>query len=284
LKDQLGAQPKLVINSIKGYDDLELARYRGRTARQITGCHACPLVGGTGHPVKFHGESGLEEGALIISEAPGEKETEQNRPFVGKSGKLLRAMLNKADLDPDNMVWTNTVQCWPREKGRTRTPMLAEIAACRDHVMNVRNIAQQRFIVLCGATALSLFRSDLKITKVRGKLYLWDETYWVLPIFHPAAALRNVGMKKPLQEDLFRLSGLLKGEISVWESLDHRCVRCDIPVHNMQRDRDAVPYCPDHYVRYMNNWQVERNRWEKRKEKGNAKWAEPELLPGILDG
>ncbi len=44
---------------------------------------------------------------VVVGEAPGAEEVTQGRPFVGKSGQLLRTFLLKAGIDPEAVYYTN---------------------------------------------------------------------------------------------------------------------------------------------------------------------------------
>ena len=62
---------------------------------------------------------------MIIGEAPGAKEEEVGEPFVGRSGKLLDKLLQKAGIDINQDVYfCNVVKCRPPQN---RRPTKAEI-------------------------------------------------------------------------------------------------------------------------------------------------------------
>src|SRR6201996_7909762 len=73
-------------------------------------CTACPLHSGVQH-VCVGGESsgGKPYEIVIVGEAPGAEEDKRNRPFIGPSGKLLRAELARAGIE--SYYVTNAVKC-----------------------------------------------------------------------------------------------------------------------------------------------------------------------------
>ena len=80
--------------------------------------------------VLVFGEGRVGAPVMMIGEAPGEQESLQGRPFVGKAGKNLDAFLAQAGMDRAALYVTNVVKFRPTrrsEAGRTvnRPPTLA---------------------------------------------------------------------------------------------------------------------------------------------------------------
>lgn len=53
----------------------------------------------TEHKLLVFGEGGLQARVMLIGEAPGERETMQGRPFVGRAGKNLDEFLALSGLE-----------------------------------------------------------------------------------------------------------------------------------------------------------------------------------------
>ena len=136
---------------------------------------------------------GLANAKLVfIGEAPGAKEDELGRPFVGRSGKLLEESLKEINLKREDVYITNIVKRRPPEN---RDPNPQEIEAYRPYLEKQLEIIKPKIIVSLGRFALNYFFPDLKITGAQGKIFY--NKFKILPIFHPAAAFRN---KKTLKE------------------------------------------------------------------------------------
>lgn len=58
-------------------------------------------------------EGPLNARIILVGEAGGEEEDRQGRPFVGRSGQLLRALLKKAGFKPEDVYITNVVKIRP---------------------------------------------------------------------------------------------------------------------------------------------------------------------------
>lgn len=160
-------------------------------------CKDCALRAGCRQVV--FGEGSSEARILLIGEGPGEAEDRLGRPFVGRAGQLLDKILEACGFDRFKHVFiANIVKCRPP---KNRAPLPEERARCLVHLYAQIRLLQPEIIVLLGATALQGLIDPLaKITKARGNWLQWNGI-WVMPTYHPAALLRNPGLKQPVWED-----------------------------------------------------------------------------------
>jgi uracil-DNA glycosylase family 4 len=173
----------------------------------FTGCAlkktALTTVFGAGNPAS---------GLLFIGEAPGADEDRAGQPFVGRSGQLLDRMLAAIGITSRDSYYITNVLPW-RPPGN-RTPTDIEIAACLPFLRRHIELVNPRIIVLLGglATKTLLARAE-GITRLRGKWYEMDvngTSIPVLPMFHPAALLRNPTQKRQAWTDLLALQAHLE--------------------------------------------------------------------------
>lgn len=242
-----------------------LAAARGRARRQVATCTRCPLAANCRAPVPYNGPTGNARSALCIAigEAPGNKEDELGKPFIGPAGRLLRALLTEVGIWPDDVMFANVVSCMPKAdpEGRriaVRAPTDAEVIACRENLAAQIHAADTDYVLLIGGSALNAWRKDLKISRVHGQVFVWDGQWVVMPIYHPAAILRDRGLKAPTLADLTKWTGIVKGEVPWSDALGEMCIRC--PEWIWHLDPDGVGYCREHWKRYGDNWQRERVR------------------------
>lgn len=129
---------------------------------------------------------------MIIGEAPGEKEDDQGRPFVGPAGQLLNRLLEQAEVPLEAPYFTNAVKCRPPQN---REPELNEIASCRHFLQEQMHLVQPRRIVTLGKVATSA------VTGTRGVMSallasdwtcIWAEELRVIPAYHPSYLLRHL--------------------------------------------------------------------------------------------
>jgi uracil-DNA glycosylase len=95
-------------------------------AAAVEACTACELGARALHPVPGEGSPAAQ--FVVVGEAPGAKEDELGRPFVGKSGELLTKILDAIGFQREDVFICNVLKHRPPGN---RNPNAAEIAACR---------------------------------------------------------------------------------------------------------------------------------------------------------
>lgn len=130
---------------------------------------------------------------MLIGEAPGPKENEIGKPFVGRSGKLLDQILQAADFDPetDVLISNSVFRMPPGDDGKTfRKPTNEEIAYYKPYLLEIIRLVDPAIMVLIGNVATQSILGQTGITKLRGQWFDWHGRD-VMPIFHPSYLLRN---------------------------------------------------------------------------------------------
>lgn len=148
---------------------------------------------------------------VFIGEAPGKKEDETGIPFVGSAGKFLDEMLESIKMNRDDVYITNIVKYRPPEN---RDPKPSEKDACREWLRDELRFINPKLIVFLGRHSINDFFPELKISDAHGKLiqkkFAEFETEYFLPLYHPAAALYNGGMRKTLLKDFNKIPKILE--------------------------------------------------------------------------
>lgn len=155
------------------------------------------------------GEGQLGATIMMIGEAPGFNEAVQRRPFVGRSGQLLRQTISAVGLDLKDIYISNIVKVRPPEN---RDPSPQEIAAFKPYLDEEIEILKPKLIVTLGRFSLNKFLPDVKISTVHGRLHKvsWnDKKIFVLPMYHPAAALRGTQVKNQFVADFAKINKIL---------------------------------------------------------------------------
>ena len=166
----------------------------------------CPLAA---HANPVFGYGNPQARIMFIGEAPGQKEDEQGKPFVGAAGKLLDELLKSIDLARDDVYISNVVKYRPPEN---RDPTPEEKEACVPWLMLEIAIIKPRVIITLGRHALTQFFSKLNITQAHGKPQKLTDACAVFPMYHPAAALHNPGLRSTLFEDFVALREFLASD------------------------------------------------------------------------
>ncbi len=134
---------------------------------------------------------------MIVGEAPGREEDQKGFPFVGRAGRLLDRMfesigLTRSSANPESAIYITNVIPW--RPPNNRDPTTEEVRMLMPFVERHVELADPEVIVLMGNTACGAILGRKGITRLRGH---WTEAMGkpVMPMFHPAALLRD-GLKK----------------------------------------------------------------------------------------
>lgn len=173
-------------------------------SEKIKNCKSCDLCKTSIQAVV--GDGNINAKVVFIGEAPGKKEDEVGKPFVGRSGKLLDSCLNEIGLVREDVWIGNLIKHRPP---KNRDPLPNEIEACKNFLTSQLELINPDIVVTLGRFPFNYFFPDAKISSERGKLKKY-ENYQIFPIYHPAAALRNKIFLSAFKYDFFELSKLLK--------------------------------------------------------------------------
>ncbi len=150
------------------------------------------------------GEGSVDCVAMFIGEAPGAREDELKRPFVGRSGQLLDKNLEKIGWKREDVYITNIVKRRPPEN---RDPLPEEIAAYKPYLTRQINIINPKIIVTLGRFSMNYFLPKAKISGDQGKIFKIGN-YLLMPMFHPAAALRGTVEMREFEKTFRKLQKL----------------------------------------------------------------------------
>ncbi len=175
--------------------------------KEIKGCKKCPLYKTRKNAVP--GEGGFQRRIMFVGEAPGRREDELGRPFVGAAGKFLDELLASIGLSRKDVYITNIVKCRPPGN---RDPTDEEIKLCSPYLD--RQIAVMKPRIICPLGRFSAkyilekfgFEMD-KISRVQGRVF--EGEFLILPMYHPAAALYHQDLKNELYKSFEVLKSLL---------------------------------------------------------------------------
>jgi uracil-DNA glycosylase family 4 len=158
------------------------------------------------------GEGNPDCQVLFIGEAPGAVEDQQVRPFVGRSGQLLRKNIRELGWKEEDVYITNIVKRRPPEN---RDPLPEEIIVYKPYLTRQIEIITPQIIVPLGRFSMNYFLPEAKITRDQGHLFEVNlskegKTWFVAPMFHPSAALRAPAMMQEFQRNFKNLPQMLK--------------------------------------------------------------------------
>lgn len=153
------------------------------------------------------GEGSADADVMFIGEAPGKTEAETGRPFVGRSGKVLRALIQKMGLKESDVYITSPVKRLPTYT----TPTPEDIAHGRTHLDKQIAVIEPKVIVLLGNVAVqAVLNEKLPISKVHGTVVERGGLRYFIT-YHPAAGLYSPATRPELVNDF----NILKRMIAV---------------------------------------------------------------------
>lgn len=168
-------------------------------AQEIAVCTRCPLHKTRTHPVPGEGPAYAE--IMLIGEGPGYHEDQQGRPFVGNSGKFLTQLLAQAGLKRSDVWIGNVVKCRPPGN---RDPQPVELQACAAFLERQIEAINPKIIITLGRFSMGRYFPGARITKIHGEMKQVNGRF-VIPMFHPAAALHNPKYRPLIMADFARL-------------------------------------------------------------------------------
>lgn len=162
---------------------------------------ATQLVMGSGNP---------EADIVFIGEAPGKNEDLQGKPFVGAAGKFLDTMLAEAGMDRNDVYITNIVKYRPPNN---RDPLPEEKAEFWPYLVKQLGIIQPKVVITLGRHSMEYFLPGYKIGEIHGqpkRVDFGDHKLVIMPLFHPAAALYNGGLRQTLIDDFLKVPEVIR--------------------------------------------------------------------------
>ncbi len=164
-------------------------------------CAKCRLSEGRTQVV--FGVGNPDAALMFVGEGPGRQEDLVGEPFVGRSGALLdRLVSEELGLDRSSFYIANVVKCRPPAN---RDPLPDEVEACRPFLWGqIKHVSPAVLVTLGNFATRAMLNREEGVTKLRGARYRVDGR-WVVPTFHPAAALRGGGdVVAAMRADLVR--------------------------------------------------------------------------------
>jgi DNA polymerase len=156
------------------------------------------------------GDGNVNADIVFIGEAPGKNEDEQGLPFVGAAGKFLNEMLAEAGMDRSDVYITNIVKYRPPNN---RDPLPEEKKAFWPYLLKQLQIIEPKVVITLGRHSMEYFLPDMKISQIHGeakRIQFGDHKLVIVPLYHPAAALYNGGLRQTLIDDFLLVPKIIE--------------------------------------------------------------------------
>ena len=166
-------------------------------AAKVKKCTRCPLYTTATKAVPGEGDPNAE--LVCVGEAPGAKEDETGRPFVGQAGQLLTKILAAIDMTREQVFICNVLKHRPPGN---RNPLPEEVEACSPYLIRQLELIKPKVIVAFGTfAAQTLLNTKTPLGQLRGLVHRYHGIPLIVT-YHPAALLRNPAWKRPTWEDV----------------------------------------------------------------------------------
>ena len=186
-------------------DAIELPDDLDQLNRQAQNCHLCLLskqrqrvVCGEGNPYAK---------LMFIGEYPTALEDKEGKIFLGRSGEMLTAMIEKVlQTSRENIYLTNLLKCHPLS---TQTLHESVMHTCKAYLFKEIEIVQPKVIITLGEMPYHYLTNDTTpLKEIRGNI-IKLQNYTLIPTYHPNFLLKNPSYKKEVFIDLQRISTLI---------------------------------------------------------------------------
>ncbi len=180
------------------YNFMNKQKELDRISKEIQNCEECKLdkIG-----ISVPGEGDPDADIVFIGEAPGKLEAKEGRPFIGRSGQLLRGLIRDIGLKEEEVYITSPVKYLP-VRG---TPTSGEITHGRTHLMGQFDIIKPKVVVLMGRVAAEgVLEKKVAVVKEHGQVIEEKDGIKYFLTYHPAAVLRFPWKFKELMTEDFK--------------------------------------------------------------------------------
>ena len=148
------------------------------------------------------GDGNADAEVMFIGEAPGAKEDETGKPFMGAAGKFLNELLGSIGLQREDIFIANCIKHRPPEN---RDPLPEEITAYAPWLQRQIDIIDPKIIVTLGRFSMEfVLGPGFSISKIHGQPNHRNGRL-VMPMYHPAAALYSGKLRPVLLADFQKI-------------------------------------------------------------------------------
>lgn len=172
----------------------------------IAQCHMCDLSKSRRQSMSGYGSH--QARVLIVDAYVSAAEDESNDYYAGRSGAMLRDMIEKVlHLSIEDVFMTHAVKCKPFG---FQTPSQSECNSCYPYLSRQIEMIAPSIIIALGSDAYSILGNGAEdFDRLRGQLIPYRNAL-LIPVYHPTFLLRNPSYKKEAMHDLQTIKGALK--------------------------------------------------------------------------
>jgi len=166
-------------------------------------CTFCPLLGKETVILDSNRKYLKDINVVILGINPGVEEVKENKPFVGRAGKLLRKVLSEF-FDKNNIGYliTNVILCHTPNQTHLKDIEDKVLSKCK-YFEDIIDIVNPKIIIGLGDIVKKALNIEGKLTEIVGKLFKFKGKYDVILNLHPSSVLRNKSKNEAIFIDTF---------------------------------------------------------------------------------
>ena len=161
------------------------------------------------------GQGNHDAAIMFIGEAPGRNEALTGKPFCGAAGNILDELLLSIQIQRDSVYITNIVKDRPP---KNRDPLPQELEAYAPFLTRQIEIIQPSIIATLGRFSMTYLMEHYHlhdeiqaISALHGHVFSLSSSqkpYYLIPLYHPAAAIYNRSLLDTLKKDFTTLADI----------------------------------------------------------------------------
>lgn len=168
-------------------------------------CQRCGLYHDCSRPM-IPGRGSEQAAIMFIGDSPGRDEDMEGKCFVGMPGYLLDLALQGYEIPEGAVYRTNVVRCRPPQNKLLKEKL--RIECCSPMLLDEIERIRPRILVPMGAVATGALIGNAKISSMHGRV-LEQDGFLILPMYNPAAILRNPVLQTVFDRDFAVLRKIL---------------------------------------------------------------------------
>jgi DNA polymerase len=191
--------------SYQSQNYLDLPNNLDTLKAQASNCHLCTLSKSRTKVVFGEGNKNAE--IMFVGDMPLEMEDHMGKPFLGRGGEMLTAMIEKVlGLSRENLYVTNLLKCRPLQ---TQALHETPFHTCKAYLFKEIELIKPKIIITLGEKAYHYLTNDVsEFKEIRGSI-IDNSNYLIIPTYHPNFLLKNPSLKKEVFMDLKKIKELL---------------------------------------------------------------------------
>ncbi|WP_428025311.1 uracil-DNA glycosylase [Arcobacter sp.] len=186
-------------------EQLELPNEINQLDELVKNCYLCQLS--KYRENVLFGSGNINSKIMFLKESPTVSEDEFSTFYVGKSGDLLKTMIEKVlKVNVNDVYITNIVKCISPNNSIKHE----HVNFCKSYLDKQIEIIKPKLIVILGESVYRYFTNETRaFSEIRGKV-IRNNDLDIICTYEPSFLLRNPSSKGEAYEDLLKIKAIME--------------------------------------------------------------------------